>query len=498
MKKLHLLLLTLTALGTGALFAAEAPKVGAAAPGFSLPDSDGKTHSLGDFKGKYVVLEWFNPGCPFVKKHYTSENMQQLQKEFTGKEVVWLTIDSSAEGKEGYLTPEADANKQMTDWKMKPTALLLDPDGKVGHDYNATNTPHMYVINPEGKLIYSGAIDRQTDRQSEGRGRRDQLRESGSDEAMAGKPVANFDDPRLRLLDQIRALSLLRAPATGETEERAGRQPNERHPELHQRARDDNRPVTLNPAQAGGDDFLDRDISQSGPGNGAATIALRDLGELRPDRPRAKRGDANARLPQFAPQRLGETRHVSLRRGVDRKIRNRQETGRGADVQNCAALLRNHAGQQAARQPGQRHHVDQHHLVEALLIRARESAEIAQSGVVDQQIDRRFLRCRPGDQFVDRGVLREIGRADLDSQLRISPEQFRAQFFQPIAASRDENEGGRAVAQLAGKLAPDASRSARDQRMTTFQPHHDPPLVRSGSSTRQTLSARMRWPAAVG
>jgi len=158
MKKPRLLLLTLTAICTSALQAAEAPKVGAPAPGFSLPDSQGKTHSLGDFKGKYVVLEWFNPGCPFVQKHYRSENMQQLQKEFTGKDVVWLTIDSSAEGKEGYLTP-AEANKQMADWKMKSTALLLDPDGKVGHEYAATNTPHMFVIDPTGKLIYSGAID---------------------------------------------------------------------------------------------------------------------------------------------------------------------------------------------------------------------------------------------------------------------------------------------------------------------------------------------------
>lgn len=189
MKKLHLLLLTLTALGTGALFAAETPKVGAAAPAFSLSDSNGKTHSLGDLKGKYVVLEWFNPGCPFVQKHYTSENMQHLQKEFTGKEVVWLTIDSSAEGNEGYLTP-ADANKQMTDWKMKSTALLLDPDGKVGHEYNATNTPHMYVIDPEGKLIYSGAIDdKPTVNPKDVAGATNYVK-AALTEAMAGKPVA--------------------------------------------------------------------------------------------------------------------------------------------------------------------------------------------------------------------------------------------------------------------------------------------------------------------
>ncbi len=188
MKKLHLLLLTLTALGTGALFAAEAPKVGAAAPGFSLSDSNGKTHSLGDFKGKFVVLEWFSPGCPFVQKHYKSENMQGLQKQFTSKDVVWLTIDSSAEGNEGYLTP-ADAKKQMADWKMKSTALLLDPDGRVGHEYNATNTPHMYVIDPEGKLIYSGAIDdKPTTGLSDVAGATNYVKEALT-EAMAGKPV---------------------------------------------------------------------------------------------------------------------------------------------------------------------------------------------------------------------------------------------------------------------------------------------------------------------
>jgi hypothetical protein len=135
-----------------------------------------------------VVLEWFNPGCPFVQKHYTSDNMQQLQKQFTGKEVVWLTIDSSAEGKEGYLTPEA-ANKQVAYWKMKPTALLLDPTGKVGHEYAATNTPHMYVIDPNGKLIYSGAIDdKPSPNPGDVAGATNYVKVALT-EAMAGKPV---------------------------------------------------------------------------------------------------------------------------------------------------------------------------------------------------------------------------------------------------------------------------------------------------------------------
>jgi peroxiredoxin len=187
--KTTLLLLTLGTICSGALNAAEAPKVGASAPDFSLRDSHGKTHSLGDFKGKYVVLEWFNPGCPFVQKHYTSDNMQQLQKQFTGKDVVWLTIDSSASGEQGYLTPE-EANKQMAEWKMKPTALLLDPEGKVGHEYHATNTPHMFVINPEGNLIYEGAIDSKASTDPADIQSSTNYVKVALEEALAGKPVA--------------------------------------------------------------------------------------------------------------------------------------------------------------------------------------------------------------------------------------------------------------------------------------------------------------------
>jgi peroxiredoxin len=188
MKNTKLLLLIFTAICIGTLPAAEAPRVGAPAPGFSLPDSHGKTHSLGELKGKYVVLEWFNPACPFVQKHYASQNMQQLQKQFTGKDVVWLTINSSAEGKDGYLTP-AEANKQVADWQMHSTALLLDPDGRVGHEYAATNTPHMYVIDPSGKLIYSGAIDNKpTADRDDIKGATNYV-QAALTEAMAGKPV---------------------------------------------------------------------------------------------------------------------------------------------------------------------------------------------------------------------------------------------------------------------------------------------------------------------
>ncbi len=187
--KTTLTILALTVLSTGTLFAAEAPKVGAPAPGFSLNDSKGKTHSLGDFKGKYVVLEWFNPGCPFVQKHYRSENMQRLQEQFTGKDVVWLTIDSSAPGKEGHLTP-GDAEKQVAQWKMHSTALLLDENGKVGHEYGATNTPHMYVIDPSGKLIYSGAIDSKATPDAADIPSSTNYVKAALDEAMAGKSVS--------------------------------------------------------------------------------------------------------------------------------------------------------------------------------------------------------------------------------------------------------------------------------------------------------------------
>ncbi len=133
-------------------------KTGEKAPDFTLTAADGDTHSLSDFEGKYVVLEWINHGCPFVKKHYNSDNMQSLQKKYTDKGVVWLSICSSAEGKQGYHTPEEwqDVNEEK---ESAATALLLDEDGDVGRAYGAKTTPHMYVIDPEGTLIYQGAID---------------------------------------------------------------------------------------------------------------------------------------------------------------------------------------------------------------------------------------------------------------------------------------------------------------------------------------------------
>jgi len=189
MKK-TLLITALTSLAATALLAAESPKVGTAAPDFKLTDPKGATHSLSDFKGKYVVLEWFNPECPFVKKHYGSGNMQKLQQEYTGKGVAWMSIDSSAAGKQGHLTPEA-ASRQVADWKMNSTTLLLDASGKAGQAYGAKNTPHMFVINPEGKIVYEGAIDSKATANPKDIASATNYVKVALDESMAGKPVSN-------------------------------------------------------------------------------------------------------------------------------------------------------------------------------------------------------------------------------------------------------------------------------------------------------------------
>jgi peroxiredoxin len=133
-------------------------RVGDPAPDFTGTDSNGQTHKLSDYRGKYVVLEWSNRDCPYTRKHYTSGNMQSLQKEWTGKGVVWLTVLSSAPGEQGYVTA-SDENAQLAKVHAAPTAALLDPKGAIGHEYDAKTTPHMFIIDPSGKLIYAGAID---------------------------------------------------------------------------------------------------------------------------------------------------------------------------------------------------------------------------------------------------------------------------------------------------------------------------------------------------
>ncbi len=133
-------------------------EVGKDAPAFEAKDADGKTQKLSDYKGKWVVLEWFNKGCPFVKKHYASKNMQKLQAKYTKKDVIWLTVNSSAAGKQGNVDGPT-ALKDAKKFEASPTAIVLDADGKVGKAYGAKTTPHMFVINPEQKVVYAGAID---------------------------------------------------------------------------------------------------------------------------------------------------------------------------------------------------------------------------------------------------------------------------------------------------------------------------------------------------
>jgi len=142
----------------GAGISAADPAVGEPAPEFSLADSNGTTRSLADAKGTFTVLEWSNPECPFVKKHYGSGNMQQLQGDYTGKGVTWWTINSSAPGKQGHVSAE-QARALRTERGDKSSAMLLDPGGAVGRLYGAKTTPHLFIINPGGALIYKGAID---------------------------------------------------------------------------------------------------------------------------------------------------------------------------------------------------------------------------------------------------------------------------------------------------------------------------------------------------
>jgi peroxiredoxin len=187
--KTKLITTFVTVIGAVALFAEDSPSVGSTAPDFSLQDSKGKTQSVSQYKGKYVVLEWFNPDCPFVKKHYGSGNMQKLQEEFTAKGVIWLSIDSSAPGLEGYLTAE-QANAKMADWKTKQTAFVFDPDGKAGRAYGAKTTPHMFVIDPEGKIVYEGAIDSKATPNPADLASSTNYLKVALDESLAGKTVS--------------------------------------------------------------------------------------------------------------------------------------------------------------------------------------------------------------------------------------------------------------------------------------------------------------------
>ena len=132
--------------------------VGQPAPGFELVDIQGKLVKLSDFKGRHVVLEWTNPNCPFVVKHYGSQNMQALQKEALAKNVVWLSISSTAQDHSDYLAPTG-LFAHYKQWGATPTAILMDDAGQVGRAYGARTTPHMYIVDPKGVLVYAGGID---------------------------------------------------------------------------------------------------------------------------------------------------------------------------------------------------------------------------------------------------------------------------------------------------------------------------------------------------
>jgi hypothetical protein len=163
--------------------------VGQPAPAFTATDASGKAVSLADFKGKHVVLEWVNPGCPFVVKHYASGNMQGTQKEAAAKGVVWLAINSTASDHQDYKAPAALAG-WMGQQKAAATHTLMDADGKVGRAYGARTTPHMYVINATGTLVYAGAIDdKPTASQADIPGARNHVKAALA-ESLAGKPVS--------------------------------------------------------------------------------------------------------------------------------------------------------------------------------------------------------------------------------------------------------------------------------------------------------------------
>lgn len=166
--------------------AAAAP--GQAAPEFSLVDINGKTQKLSDYRGKYVVLEWFNSECPFVQKHYESGNMQSLQARYTQKGVVWLGVNSTSPRHSNFRDP-VRSQAILKDWKSAPTAFVLDPDGKVGKQYGARTTPHMYVIDPKGTLVYVGGIDDKPSTSPRDIPTAKNLVAAALEESLGGKPV---------------------------------------------------------------------------------------------------------------------------------------------------------------------------------------------------------------------------------------------------------------------------------------------------------------------
>ena len=204
MKTIYRWALALLALGfLGAAGAAQAAKVGDPAPDFAATDSHGKLHKLADLKGKFVVLEWHNQNCPFVKSQYKGK-MQALQEKWTQKGVQWFTVISSAPGMEGYVEATA-ANEDVKKTKAHVTAVFLDPKGTIGHAYGAKTTPHMFVIDPKGVLVYDGAIDNAP------------LEDESAAKNRAGEAFVNYVDRALQetLVDGKSQVSIPSTPPYG-------------------------------------------------------------------------------------------------------------------------------------------------------------------------------------------------------------------------------------------------------------------------------------------
>ncbi|MCR5869456.1 MULTISPECIES: redoxin domain-containing protein [unclassified Sphingomonas] len=183
------MLTAFTALAVMVAPTSAAPVIGKPAPDFKLNDANGRAVQLSDFRGKLVVLEWNNPGCPFVKKHYASGNMQKTQAYAKAAGAVWLSINSGAPGEQGPMNG-AEAKAFMASAKAQPAAYLLDPSGVVGKRYEAKTTPHMYVINAKGTLVYAGGIDdKPTPNPADIKGARNHVLEALS-ELKAGKAVS--------------------------------------------------------------------------------------------------------------------------------------------------------------------------------------------------------------------------------------------------------------------------------------------------------------------
>ena len=175
--------------GATLLAGAQAATVGQMAPDFTLKDVSGKTVRLSDYRGRHVVLEWNNPACPYVQKHYKSGNMQTLQKEAAAKNVVWLAVNSTEASHGDYLSP-AQLGRWMNEQKAAPTATLMDEDGSAGRAYTARVTPHMYIVDPQGKLVYAGGIDSTPSARTEDIKTATNYVRKSLDESLAGKVVS--------------------------------------------------------------------------------------------------------------------------------------------------------------------------------------------------------------------------------------------------------------------------------------------------------------------